>query len=192
MKVRSSKSLGAVALAAGSLGAMGVAQASPTATYVGQTTDGPVPLVFNANTVFTVTSGNPSAGLGTISGLTANDVIESFSTPNPAVVKLSAGTSVGPSAFTDPAQNPGFFIPANDFFLGLDVVSGSNNNFGFVEIDSAAHVVGYAFETTPNTAIVTAEIARGVPEPASIALLAAGAAGIAGIRRRRTSRAAPR
>ena len=111
------------------------------------------------------------------------------------VTKLASGVSVGPTAFAD-AQPGGAFGPSQTpapFYIGLEVINAGVDNFGYAELTytSSIALIGYAFQTTPNTAIVTADLTPAVggtpvPEPASIALLAAGLAGIMAIRRRST------
>ena len=74
--------------------------------------------------------------------------------------------------FNFTAENPGY--------LGIQLGSG---NYGWVHVDSIAsdglsyHVDGYAYEDTGAPATVA------IPEPAALTMLAAGAAGILGLRR---------
>ena len=86
-----------------------------------------------------------------------------------------------------------------EFFVPLEVVNGANRNFGYAELGMAnggATLVSYAFETVSGKSLVAAELpgtalgSVGVPEPASLAMLAFGAAGVLAARRRSIAKAA--
>jgi hypothetical protein len=111
------------------------------------------------------------------------------------VTALNAGFTVDSSAlgnFTGSmaygAANPNAqFNSASGKFIGLQFPSGTNNYNAWVRVDvnntaGSFNVVDWAYENVPGVGIVT------VPEPvASLGLLAAGAAGVAVLRRRRAS-----
>jgi len=98
------------------------------------------------------------------------------------------GTFVGSMAYG--AANPNAqFNSASGKFIGLQFPSGSNNYNAWVRVDvnnsgGSFNVVDWAYENVPGVSIVTGV----VPEPvSSLGLLAAGAAGVAVLRRRRAS-----
>jgi hypothetical protein len=114
--------------------------------------------------------------------------------------KMQAGETIGPSTqFSNATEtktlydeaNPGNFdwnVGARGF-LGLRVNLGGTTHYGWADVginrvgaDSFNHTLyGYAYEDTPGM-----EIAAGaIPEPSTAALLVAGAAGVASMRRRR-------
>lgn len=77
---------------------------------------------------------------------------------------------------------------ANNYLaVRFDVGSG-NVNYGFIETFGNSRVLGYAYESDINTNITVFDISA-VPEPASLALLASGMAGVAALRRRRDRQA---
>ena len=73
-------------------------------------------------------------------------------------------------------------------FLGLEFPINGASHFGWVRVDidnvaGTFRIVDWAYEDEPGVGILT-------PEPGSLALLAAGAAGVAGLRRRKKESAA--
>ena len=87
-----------------------------------------------------------------------------------------------------------------EFFVPLEVVTASTRNFGYAELGTAnngATLIAYAFESTPGKAIIAGAGlgnagagnagATLVPEPASLAMLALGAASVVAARRRRSA-----
>jgi hypothetical protein len=96
-----------------------------------------------------------------------------------AIMPLAVGTTVDSSlAFAttaDANKNP--TLPVNATYIGLQSADG---DFGWVLInDNMVETV--AFNTTAGVGVVVGQ----VPEPASLAILAMGAVGLAGVRRRR-------
>lgn len=100
---------------------------------------------------------------------------------------LAAGSTVGPVTSFQPGSLVFPPVPNADTFVGLDVVSGLDNIYGFADFGGPTGTIlkEYAFETTPNTPITAS-----VPEPAPLAVLAMGAIAVLAIRRRSAERAA--
>jgi hypothetical protein len=101
------------------------------------------------------------------------------------VTDFAAGSAIdqngqlyGFSAFPAPATIP---FSAADDYIGLAFTLADGLHYGYAEV-SGSRLVSYAFDSTPNTSIVTGAIAA-VPEPASLLLLA-GMAGVAMTKRR--------
>jgi hypothetical protein len=167
---------GAVALAIGSFASGGAAHATVVVNNVLQPF--PATIDFNSITQFNVSDTGP-----TITDAVGNNLI--YTNGGTAAVKLSAGTSIGPSLFTPSISGSSATLgfPKGGYYVGLDVHSGSGpgvDNYGYAQIGLPGDVVSYGFETNPGTSI----IAGAVPEPASLALLAVGVAGVLEIRRR--------
>lgn len=120
-------------------------------------------------------------------------------------IKHSAGDTIGNSgnfAQSPFLQNdyPGGTFPAGEDlgdwhpgdrgFLGLKLVVGTDTFYGWADVtlnnldgsgDGAFTLHGYAYDNTAGTAIE----AGAVPEPSTIALLVAGAAGVVALKRRK-------
>ncbi|BBO31336.1 PEP-CTERM sorting domain-containing protein [Lacipirellula parvula] len=114
------------------------------------------------------------------------------------VNSFAPGAEIGPAAIAaGGARFAGRQVGADFYnFVGTDKyvglkwdIGGGNFSFGWARIDvSAANngtatLLSYAYESTPNASI----IAGAVPEPSTLALLAAGGGAVALQRRRRTA-----
>jgi hypothetical protein len=82
----------------------------------------------------------------------------------------------------------GEFIGLDRAYLGITFQSEANSrHVGWLEVDAylaeRLRIYGYAYETTPGKSIP----AGAVPEPPSLVMLAAGAAGLAALRRTRST-----
>lgn len=92
------------------------------------------------------------------------------------------------------------FITLDDFtapgvgYIGVDAQENvfvtsismfvSSNVFGFLELNGGS-LVGFAYESDPNTPITVFDVTAPAPEPGSFGLLALGAAGLAALRKRK-------
>lgn len=115
------------------------------------------------------------------------------------VANLSAGTliglggvfnSTGPDPLTGNSADANFQVSNGPGYIGAQFLLSGNTHYGYVGYQGTGaqgsangRVFAIAYETTPNTAIA----AGAVPEPSSLALLAAGAGGAALYRRRRAA-----
>lgn len=175
--------LGAAAIAAGALGvSSGAANATVIVTPVG----GGTPDIF-----FPAPGGVDEftfPAVGQVSGISSGLILtEAAST---RALKLSSGMTVGPAVNTPNSSTAslGFSTgnPKRAYFIGLSVADPTDTaatNFGYAEIletRTKTDLLGYAWETTPDTAITI----RAIPEPGALALLASGALGVLAIRRR--------
>lgn len=120
-----------------------------------------------------------NAGLNYASALSAGVLVDAAST--------SGGPFVASMAYG--ASNPNAqFNNANGSFLGVAFPIGGVNHYGWVRvtIDNAAGsfvINDWAYNTVAGAGITTGQ----VPEPTSLGMLAAGAAGVAAMRRRRAA-----
>jgi hypothetical protein len=115
---------------------------------------------------------------------------------------LAAGTPIGPASGvysnTGPDQLTGVVggVPMGNFqvsddpgYIGVQFPIGANIHYGYVGYEGTGaenspngRVFSLGYETIPGAAIA----AGAIPEPSSLALLAAGAVGVSAYRRRRT------
>jgi hypothetical protein len=190
--------------AAASLGAFGLVQDADAAivyTDVPDTTitQGQGPLYINLDNVgqneFAIAAFSNSVRVNPYDiGGQQSKVLTSM---NYYVNSFAAGDSIGPSAaeagggrFAGRQVGQDFYnFVGTDKFVGLKWdIGGGNVRFGWARIDvtaannGTATLFSYAYESTPNTAIA----AGAVPEPSSLALLAAGGGAVA-LKRRRCS-----
>ncbi|HYG25100.1 MAG TPA: PEP-CTERM sorting domain-containing protein [Verrucomicrobiae bacterium] len=115
---------------------------------------------------------------------------------------LSLGALIGPAETVDPAQassildgnkpaagtpDQGPWTAGQRAYLGLRFNNGGTTNYGWADITLNSYqsvtLHGFAYETSGG-----AITAGAVPEPSQFALLALGAAGVAALRRRASSR----
>lgn len=142
---------------------------------------------------FAISFGGGSAGYAFTAVSTGNGPSTAVSTSGTATVSsffggvtdFAAGSAIdqngqlyGFSAFPAPAAIP---FSAADDYIGLAFTLADGLHFGYAEVNGP-RLVSYAFDSTPNTSIVTGAVAA-VPEPASLLLLA-GMAGVAMTKRR--------
>ncbi|MBA3481405.1 MAG: PEP-CTERM sorting domain-containing protein [Pirellulales bacterium] len=119
------------------------------------------------------------------------------------VANLAAGTLIGPGSgvYTSAGEDNltglkggaavgNFQVSNGPGFIGLQFLIGADTHYGYVGYEGTApantgsgRVYSLAYESVPLTPIV----AGAVPEPSSLALLAAGAVGVTAYRRRRTA-----
>ena len=139
-------------------------------------------------------SNKPFVYARTSQGLSGTGFVLCFSGTN-GVPVTAAGTDIGASyAATYPGETTGYLYQnyggtsvgawasssVTDGYVGLELVNGSADSYGWVQLiyDPTAAtpsltVVDYAYETSPNTDIIT-----GVPEPTTLALAGVGAAAL--------------
>ncbi len=130
---------------------------------------------------------NGGGGLYALAAMSPDLVLASTTSP-PFVTKLKSGTTISATTFSGVTTKAGL-IPSpgsvTPFFAALDIVSGTDNFFGWAlfndTADGGLFFDAYAFETTANTPLTTPS----VPEPAGLSLLALGAAGALVVRRRK-------
>jgi hypothetical protein len=109
--------------------------------------------------------------------------------PSGTIALLSAGGTVGAGTYSsaDPNFGGDWKSGVSPGYAGLQMTSGADTFYGWVSLDyvvgspNQVTVNGFAFENQPNTPITVAA----VPEPASLAMVAAGAAFAAAVYRRR-------
>jgi hypothetical protein len=89
-----------------------------------------------------------------------------------------------PSYYSGFASGPGgthnAVAPGTPAFVGFRFTSGGQVFYGWIQLSvgpGSIDFISAAYENTPNTAI----LAGAIPEPSSLAMLALGAAGIAGV-----------
>jgi hypothetical protein len=123
--------------------------------------------------------------------LAANELIDSSRTYFSGNLIL-AGKNVG--SLPPPGEFGEFFDTSGSAYAGLSFVLPDGQHFGWVELSGTGGTITltrYGYECDPNTAIAAGAgvegavcSAQSVPEPGSLALLVAGAAGVLALRRR--------
>jgi hypothetical protein len=170
-----------------SLGVSAIGAQSAHAEFVqffpGQSIDAgvnPAGVVLTYDTsVFTFSSSAVDSGNLTFSGQNGA-LVADYTSKNSGIASYGVGQVIsGSLTFVDSTaltttKNPA--LPVDATYIGLETADG---NFGWAYIDNNI-LVEAAFDSVPGEAITTP-----VPEPASFALLAVGAVGVAAIRRRR-------
>jgi hypothetical protein len=172
------------ALAVGAVAApFAAAQADPIVTNVNQ--DFPASISFDGVTAFTI-SGT------TITGVGSNEIEIYGSGYGPGTAnKLQAGATISAGSFGGTGAgtaNLGFQGAKTNYFIGLVIDAGNGvDYYGYADVGGPGgnpdELIDYAFESDPNTAITVVD-PNSIPEPGSLALLAAGAAAALAIRRR--------
>ncbi|MEN0109270.1 MAG: PEP-CTERM sorting domain-containing protein [Planctomycetota bacterium] len=115
-----------------------------------------------------------------VSALEAGDVIDATTTAGgPFQASMAFGA-------TNPAAE---FNNADGAFIGLDFPIGGVTHFGWIRvtIDNAAGeftINDWAYQSVPGRGLLAGDT---VPEPGTLGMLAAGAAGVAAMRRRRAA-----
>ena len=92
--------------------------------------------------------------------------------------------AIPPTMASPTPWQPGF-----DAYIGIAFLSGPDTLFGWVEamveVDYSITVEGWAYNTVPGQGLLAGTNTAVVPEPSSLALLAAGAAGVVAFRARK-------
>jgi len=155
---------------------------------------GPVPLSYDLDlnndgtTDFVLSSDNPGAWLtpqgnnrvvvdGSFLVGALNQGEQISSSLNPVYQWYGGNATLGAQAIFDGQYFYAGNFSAKDAFIGLEFQAGGNNYFGWMEVTNdfniaAGQVIGWAYETIPNTPILAGQ----VPEPSSVALFILGGA----------------
>jgi len=113
-----------------------------------------------------------------------------YMTTSTGVTNLAPGTVIGPASLWTSGAAAGFNLNSSNNIVGFRFNNEATGqvHYGWMRLSVAGTlsaqpraIVEYAYESTPGTAIVAKD---GVPTPGAASLLAIGAAGLAGRRRR--------
>jgi hypothetical protein len=149
--------------------------------------------VFGSGTSFGIGLNPPDAGVASQFFSQSNNSV-GWLVPSGTIALLSAGGTVGAGTYSsaDPNFGGDWKSGVSPGYAGLQMTSGTDTFYGWVSMSyvvgspNQVTVNGFAFENQPNTPITVAA----VPEPASLAMMAAGAAFAAAVYRRRSRFAA--
>ena len=149
--------------------------------------------VFGTGTSFGIGLNPPDAGVASQFFSQSNNAV-GWLVPSGTIALLSAGGTVGAGTYSsaDPNFGGDWKSGVSPGYAGLQMTSGTDTFYGWVSMSyvvgspNQVTVNGFAFENQPNTPITVAA----VPEPASLAMVAAGAAFAAAAYRRRSRFAA--
>jgi hypothetical protein len=179
---------GAAALAIGVIAYAPASKADPVVIQVDQSLVGVTyEADFGGSTFQLFGSGvGATAGTGNITAKkTDSGQFSEDTTPNPpTLTTVAVGTSIDSGLSFGDVNTDGLYATTTEASIGLEAADGT---FGFIDFTAGANaeVFAWGYETTPGVAIVSTDTPTSVPEPASLALLAVGAAGLAAVRRKR-------
>jgi len=110
---------------------------------------------------------------------------------NSSVKEKTSWVGNGANIFCATLYNGSFYGPlanTTNKYIGIRFVNGANTNYGWIQMNvpnsvASATITGYAYNDVADGPIQAGQI----PEPAGLAALACGAAGIAALRRTRAA-----
>jgi len=169
----------ALALVMGGVAHAGIILSTPDASFA----TSPISIALGSGT-FTFTGipntfpGNPPAEVSTAGSARVATLI--------GVTDFSSGASIDQNneLYSFAPYHTPTIIPdsAADDFIGLAFTNSTGLHFGYAQVDGA-ELVSYAYESTPNTTILTGAVPA--PEPMTVAILLSGLAALACVKRHR-------